>query len=71
MEDYIVRTYKNLLFQYFLNIVNFLCYGWISASPGGKATPNENQIRNNQTGNPELPRSQEDSDNDYFSDSKR
>nr|XP_020746954.1 spermatogenesis-associated protein 1 isoform X2 [Odocoileus virginianus texanus] len=40
------------------------------ASAGGKATPNENQIGNNQTGNPELPRSQEDSDNDYFSDSK-
>ncbi|KAF4021632.1 hypothetical protein G4228_013605 [Cervus hanglu yarkandensis] len=56
--------------KYFLNIVNFLCYGWISASAGGKATPNENQIGNNQTGNPELPRSQEDSDNDYFSDSK-
>ncbi|KAB0385957.1 hypothetical protein FD755_000913 [Muntiacus reevesi] len=35
-----------------------------------EATPNENQIGNNQTGNPELPRSQEDSDNDYFSDSK-
>ncbi|ELR62459.1 Spermatogenesis-associated protein 1, partial [Bos mutus] len=37
---------------------------------GGKATPNENQFGNNQTGNPELPGSQEDSDNDYFSDSK-
>uniref|UniRef100_A0A4W2F441 Spermatosis associated 1 n=1 Tax=Bos indicus x Bos taurus TaxID=30522 RepID=A0A4W2F441_BOBOX len=37
---------------------------------GGKATPNENQFGNNQTGNPELPGSQEDSDNDYFSHSK-
>ncbi|MXQ86103.1 hypothetical protein E5288_WYG002026 [Bos mutus] len=37
---------------------------------GGKATPNENQFGNNQNGNPELPGSQEDSDNDYFSDSK-
>ncbi|XP_070642309.1 spermatogenesis-associated protein 1 isoform X1 [Bos indicus] len=40
------------------------------ASAGGKATPNENQFGNNQTGNPELPGSQEDSDNDYFSHSK-
>ncbi|KAI4590813.1 hypothetical protein MJG53_001862 [Ovis ammon polii x Ovis aries] len=37
---------------------------------GGKSTPNENQFGNNQTGNPELLGSQEDSDNDYFSDSK-
>lgn len=32
----------------------------------GKSTPNENQFGNNQTGNPELPGSKEDSDNDYF-----
>ncbi|KAG5214920.1 hypothetical protein JEQ12_000496 [Ovis aries] len=43
---------------------------FIRASAGGKSTPNENQFGNNQTGNPELPGSQEDSDNDYFSDSK-
>ncbi|XP_060159466.2 spermatogenesis-associated protein 1 [Globicephala melas] len=34
---------------------------------GGKATPNEHQTGNNQIGNSELPGSQEDSDNDYFS----
>ncbi|TKC45831.1 hypothetical protein EI555_000942, partial [Monodon monoceros] len=37
---------------------------------GGKATPNENQTGNNQIGNSELPGSQEDSDNDYFSGKK-
>nr|XP_033720072.1 spermatogenesis-associated protein 1 isoform X1 [Tursiops truncatus] len=37
---------------------------------GGKATPNENQNGNNQIGNSELPGSQEDSDNDYFSGKK-
>ncbi|XP_068396299.1 spermatogenesis-associated protein 1 isoform X2 [Eschrichtius robustus] len=37
---------------------------------GGKPTPNENQTGNNQTGNAELPGSQEDSDNDYFSGKK-
>ncbi|KAJ8793490.1 hypothetical protein J1605_019324 [Eschrichtius robustus] len=50
--------------------MNFLCYGWTSTSAGGKPTPNENQTGNNQTGNAELPGSQEDSDNDYFSGKK-
>lgn len=51
--------------------MNFLCYGWASSSAGGKATPNEIQPGNNQIGNSELPGSQEDSDNDYFSGKKR
>uniref|UniRef100_A0A8C0D361 Spermatogenesis associated 1 n=1 Tax=Balaenoptera musculus TaxID=9771 RepID=A0A8C0D361_BALMU len=36
-----------------------------------EATPNENQTGNNQIGNAELPGSQEDSDNDYFSGEKQ
>nr|XP_017830372.1 spermatogenesis-associated protein 1 isoform X3 [Callithrix jacchus] len=36
------------------------------ASAGGKATAEQSQIAKNQIGNSELPRSLEDSDNDYF-----